>query len=275
MTRHPARVLLLLSLMTALTGAACRPLPVRSAATVHAQDLPTDPQALQMVAEEYIAKGDRISLENALVALDKYRRLEPKSIEPLWRTSLVAFLLADTAGPERKRRAYFADLGERQARAAIALAPTRVEGHYYLAINMGYTAQSKSFIRRLGALDLVPEIQKEGKIALMIDPRFDHAGPHRLLGALYLRAPGWPASIGDPEEALMHLMSAVEIDPSYPENHLYLAEALLANNRVADAAREVDKVLTLEPEAQTTWAQRLPRWQMEAEALKKRIRNRR
>lgn len=234
-----------------------------------------DPQALVMQAEEYIAQGDRVSLENALVVLDRYHRLEPQSIEPLWRTSLVAFLLADSAGDQRKRRAYFADLGERQARAAIALAPTRVEGHYYLAVNMGYTAQSKSFIRRLGALDLVPEIEKEGKIALMLDRRFDHAGPHRLLGALYLRAPGWPASIGDPEEALTHLMSAVEIDPSYPENHLYLAEALLANNRVAEANREVDKVLMLDATAQKMWAQRLPRWQVEAEALKKRIRNRR
>jgi tetratricopeptide (TPR) repeat protein len=271
-TRYPVRVLLVLA---ALFGAACRPLPVRSAATIRAQDLPADPQALMMQAEEYVAQGDRISLENALVVLEKYRRLEPQSIEPLWRTSLVAFLLADASGAERKRRAYFADLGERQARAAIALAPNRVEGHYYLAVNMGYTAQSKSFIRRLGALDLVPEIEKEGKIALMLDPRFDHAGPHRLLGALYLRAPGWPASIGDPEEALMHLMKAVEIDSNYPENHLYYAEALVANNRLDEAEREVNKVLMLDAEAQKTWAQRLPRWQIEADALKKRIRNRR
>ena len=275
MTRYPARVLFYLAVFTVLIGAACRPLPVRSAATIRAQDLPTEPQALVMQAEGYIAQGDRVSLENALIVLEKHHRLEPQSIEPLWRTSFVAFLLADAAGDQRKRRAYFADLGERQARAAITLAPTRVEGHYYLAVNMGYTAQSKSFIRRLGALDLVPEIEKEGKIALMIDPRFDHAGPHRLLGALYLRAPGWPASIGDPEEALMHLMSAVEIAPDYPENHLYLAEALLANNRVAEAEREVNKVLMLDAEAQKTWAQRLSRWQMEAEALKKRIRNRR
>jgi tetratricopeptide (TPR) repeat protein len=272
-TRYPARLLLLL--VAVFIGAACRPLPVRSAATVRAQDLPTEPQTLEMQAEQYIAQGDRISLENALVVLEKWHRIEAQSIEPLWRTSLVAFLLADAAGDQRKRRAYFADLGERQARAAIMLAPTRVEGHYYLAVNMGYTAQSKSFLRRLGALDLVPEIEKEGKIALMLDPRFDHAGPHRLLGALYLRAPGWPASIGDPEEALSHLMSAVELDPSYPENHLYLAEALLANNRVADADHEVDKVLMLDAEAKKAWAQRLPRWQIEAEALKKRIRSRR
>ena len=57
-------------------------------------------------------------------------------------------------------------------------------------------------------------------------PAFDDAGAYRVLGQLYVRAPSWPASIGDPDVAVELLQKAVEIAPGHPINHLFLVEAL-------------------------------------------------
>src|SRR5206468_3539257 len=47
------------------------------------------------------------------------------------------------------------------------------------------------------------------------------------LGLLYLDAPGWPTSIGSRTKARLHLRTAVELSPDYPENWLCLLEAFL------------------------------------------------
>jgi tetratricopeptide (TPR) repeat protein len=74
-----------------------------------------------------------------------------------------------------------------------------------------------------------------GERAAAIDPNFDHAGPHRLLGALYLRAPGPPAGIGSLRRAVEHLEKTAELAPDYPENLIFLAETYLKSRRCEEA----------------------------------------
>jgi hypothetical protein len=93
--------------------------------------------------------------------------------------------------------------------------------HYYLALNLGHLARTKS----LGALKLVEEMEKELKITLSLDEKFDHAGADRTLGCLYRDTPGWPVSVGSKTKAHLHLQRAVEFAPDYPGNRLALAEA--------------------------------------------------
>lgn len=69
------------------------------------------------------------------------------------------------------------------------------------------------------------------------DPRLDHAGPHRVLALVYLRAPGWPTGPGDPDAGLEHAKKAVELEPEYPPNQLCIAEALEAGGQT-DASLE-------------------------------------
>lgn len=75
---------------------------------------------------------------------------------------------------------------------AISLDKDRVEGSYYRAIATGlFAEQNKAYGRQA-----MNEIRANGERAITLDPKFDHAGPHRLLGAIYLRAPGPPSGIG-------------------------------------------------------------------------------
>lgn len=129
------------------------------------------------------------------------------------------------------------------ARHARELKPDGVEGHYWYAINVGWLADAD----RLYGLKAVGEMEPALKRAIELDERYDFAGPLRVLGILHLRTPGPPTSIGSSRKGLRLLQRAVELFPDYPENYLYLAEALRDNQRPDDARAALTKVLNAQP----------------------------
>src|SRR5262249_20901834 len=149
---HPR--LLWLPLLGALAGCPGRvgPPPV-SGAAVKPGELPADVPALIAYADAEQAKDRPLAVENALVAADKARLGEPKSYEVLWRGARAAAWLADDTD-DKDRRARFAQKGIDYAKAAIDADPHRVEAPYYLGINLGLLATTKT----LGAHDLVPQV---------------------------------------------------------------------------------------------------------------------
>jgi tetratricopeptide (TPR) repeat protein len=64
---------------------------------------------------------------------------------------------------------------------------------------------------------------------------------------LYLRTPAPPVSIGSPRKGLRSLQRAVELFPDYPENYLYLGEALRENGRTDEAKAALGKVMAAPP----------------------------
>ena len=145
--------------------------------------------------------------------------------EPTNTTTLVAFSRAafDWAEYARKdaEREDVALRGIEAARAAIAREPNNAAAHYWLGMNLGQLARTKS----LGALKLVREMEDEFTRALNLDENYDYAGPDRSLGLLYRDAPGWPTSIGSKKMAREHLERAVKLHPEFPDNQLALLES--------------------------------------------------
>jgi tetratricopeptide (TPR) repeat protein len=137
-----------------------------------------------------------------------------------WQFGRACFDWADFAKSDDQRES-LAVGGIAACRQVIARDPKSAPGHYYLAMNLGQLARTKT----LGALKIVDEMEREFKTALELDGKFDFAGPDRNLGLLYFEAPGWPASIGSKANARQHLQRAVQLAPGYPENHLCLLEA--------------------------------------------------
>lgn len=129
------------------------------------------------------------------------------------------------------------------ARQARALKADGVEGQYWYALAVGLLANED----RTYGLSAVGEMEAALKRAIEIDERYDMAGPPRILGILQLRTPPPPTSIGSPRKALRLLQHAVELFPDYPENYLYLAEALRDNGRADEAREALRKVLEAKP----------------------------
>lgn len=145
---------------------------------------------------------------------------DPGNVEATWKLARACFDCADLDEPQR---ATFAEEGIAAARAAVALDQKCGPAHYYLAMNLGQLARTRS----LGALKLVDEMEGEFLAAIRLDPTIDQAGPHRSLGVLYRDAPGWPISLGSEEKSRKHLETAVALSPAYPENALALTEGYL------------------------------------------------
>lgn len=254
-------------LATSLLAGCPKPPPPESAATVNLGQLPTTLDGLHQLAEKLYDPRDPVALENVLVVCERALELDAKDFTCGWQGARATFWLADAADGDKSRRAWFSDKGDKLAQRAIEAQPERVEGHYYRALNLGYLARTKT----LGALDLVGIIYKEGQKSAQLDPSYDHAGPLRLLGAVLLNAPGWPASIGDPEEAEEQLKKAVETAPDYPLNHLLYGEALIANDKPKEAIAQLDQASAQVSQPDYEWMK--PRLQAEVDAQLKKARS--
>ena len=167
---------------------------------------------------------------------------ETNTPEAAWHFARACFDRADYSlnDPER---AEIAQLGIAAARRGLQLNPRSAPASYYLGLNLGQLAQTRS----LGALKLVGQMEATFKKSIELDEKFDCAGAHRSLGMLYRDAPGWPASLGDRSKARRHLAQAVLLFPGYPDNQLSLLEAELKwGERKTVSARIPEVAKTLE-----------------------------
>jgi len=177
-----------------------------------------------------VARGDGPSgrmkqmiarLQEKYVDAQKRHLAQPAGTEAAWRFARACFDRAEFA-TNNVERATLAEQGITPCREQLARGVRIAPVHYYLAMNLGQLARTKT----LGALKIVDEMEREFKMARALDEQLDYAGPDRCLGRLYLEAPRI-GSIGSRTKARQHLQKAVELSPEYPENRINIAEAFI------------------------------------------------
>lgn len=205
-----------------------------------------------------------VNVTNAARLLEQAARTLRDDCDAQWQAAqALAFLAENETRTGFRREA--AKRGVVLARHARELQPDRVEGHYWYALNVGFLADTD----RSYGLDAVDEMEAALKKGIEIDERYDFAGPLRVLAILHLRTPGPPVSIGSPRRGLRLLQRAAELFPDYPENFLYLAEALRDNDKPDEAREALAKVLDASP-----WLDRQfesSKWKAEAEQLRRKL----
>jgi tetratricopeptide (TPR) repeat protein len=183
--------------------------------------LPPGREALLEEADRSVAAGPaRADLARSRAAAEAALRLHPSDGAAGWRLARALYLATLTA--EAPRAAELASRCIPTAQASVA-ACSDAEAALYLALC--FAARARARVDE--ALDLLPRMVEAAEEALRRDPTVEHAAPHRVLGGIYLRAPAWPTSVGDPDTALEHLYQAVHLAPEWAENHLIQGEALL------------------------------------------------
>jgi len=156
-------------------------------------------------------------------ALNLLRNAKEERIDESAAGTKICFLLADRTEADQARREDFASEGVRWAERALEQGnEERGDVNYYLAVNLGITVE-KHPVAAVKNLDrLVASLEK----ALALTPDVSSAGPYRVLGMVYLKAPPWPRGIGDGDKALELLREAVRRSPEYPPNRIFHARAL-------------------------------------------------
>ncbi|HEV2209243.1 MAG TPA: hypothetical protein VG167_10745 [Verrucomicrobiae bacterium] len=195
-------------------------------------------------------------------------REHPQEIKAAWQFGRACFDLADFA-TNKAQRAALAQQGIAACRNALAADTNSAPAHYYLGLDMGQLAQT----RTLGALRLVNEMEREFLDASRLDAAFDYGGPDRALGLLYRDAPSF-GSIGSRTKARQHLLRAVELAPGDPENRLNLLETYLKWNERKEARAQLDVLENGLPSARAkfsgaAWAGSWADWDSRIEAARK------
>jgi hypothetical protein len=138
--------------------------------------------------------------------------------------------------PDARRQAL--TRGMAAARVAIASAPNRPEGHFWLAANMG--ALAESFGLRMG-IRYRGQIRNELETVLRIDPAFQQGSADRALGRWYFLVPGLFG--GSNRKSEEHLRRSLTYDPTSHASLYFLAETLHAMHRDADARAALEKLI--------------------------------
>ena len=188
---------------------------------------------------------------------------DPKDLESAWKLARARYWLG-THAPEKSRKGYL-EAGIAAGRAAIALAPSRPEGHFWVAANMG--ALAESFGLRQG-LKYRGDIKDELLTVLRLDPGFQQGSADRALGRWYFKVPGLFGGSNKKSEA--HLRKSLTYNSNSAASLYFLAETLIDMGRKAEAGATLGKLLAapVDPD----WAPEDRDFKMQAQRLMQTLR---
>lgn len=169
--------------------------------------------------------------------IEKVLASNPNQYQWQWRQARTQYSLAKKAG-ESKSDHY--DLCILHSSLAIDLQPDSAVSYFYRGLCRGKQGEMKGVWASLG---IIEPFQEDMKKAVQLDPKVNHAGPHRALGKLYLELPFFLG--GDSDKAVFHLKEAVRLAPDYAENHLGLAQILVKKNNSTQARESLHKLIQL------------------------------
>jgi len=198
-------------------------------------------ERVRQADDYYLGRQKPENVRRALGLLRDGVAENPSDYEAWWRLSRSACYLArHTPKPEKMRLLQEAVVAGKRA---VALAPERVEGHFWLGAGYGLTAEERNFVR---ALLLVDTIRHEMETVVRLDPDYEQAAGERLLARLDYRAPFFKG--GDKRRSLDRLETCLT---RYPENSLtmlYLADTYLSFGLRDEAREQLENILALCPD---------------------------
>jgi hypothetical protein len=211
-----------------------------------------DPDAL------YAHRDDLASARAAeKIWADRLSR-DQKDFVSAWKLARVRYWLGGHA-TEQDRKALY-EAGIAAGRAAIAAAPDKPEGHFWVAANMGTLAES--FGLRQG-LKYRSEIKSELETVLKIDPGFQEGSADRALGRWYNKVPGmFGGSNAKSEE---HLRKSLTYNPTSTATLYFLAETLKSEGKNAEARATLQRLL--DAPLDRDWAPEDREWKEKARRL--------
>lgn len=178
--------------------------------------------------------------------------------EAAWRLGRAFFFLGqETAETTQAARAFYVQGIEASERAS-RLKPGRVEGCFWLGVNLALLAQleaedkstarnKNSFIARtlssFNALRHALRARRSLRCAVRLDHAYHGAGPLRVLARLEHKLPRYLG--GGTHHARTHFAQALETAPHNPVTRLYFAEMLLNVGDDVSARRELEILLRL------------------------------
>ncbi|MDT5061293.1 MAG: hypothetical protein QOH63_1752 [Acidobacteriota bacterium] len=193
----------------------------------------------------YDARGQ---LENVRASVELLRSDEcANDYEAAWRLGRALFFLGQEAGSEGEARAYHTR-GATACERAVELMPSRVEGHFWLGVNLALLARLESSFKALG---YALRARRFLRRALQLDPGYHAAGPLRVLARLQHKLPALLG--GGQKRARANFERAISLAPANTVTRLYFAELLIEIGDIKRARAELESLLNAPPDPAWTF----------------------
>jgi tetratricopeptide (TPR) repeat protein len=180
----------------------------------------------------------REQIENVRASVELLEEPWPHDdFEIAWRLGRALFFLGQEEQREVESRIFHAR-GAAVCVRAVRAQPLRVEGHFWLGVNLALQAET---MRRFAALPLALRARRELERAANIQPAYHAAGPLRVLARLKHKLPRLFG--GGHARARADFARAIELAPSNTVTHLYFAELLLDDGDFPSARHELETIL--------------------------------
>lgn len=189
----------------------------------------------------YAQRADLNQLRKGIISLRQALTKDPGNYEAAWKLAKFNYYLATHADDSKERDEAFRE-GVDAGKTAVQLQNEKPDGHFWLGANYGAAAQHST----IEGLATVDDIRNEMQTVLRLDEGYQDGSAYMVLGLVYLNAPGIVG--GDPKKAVEEFEKGLRFGEPNAFLHLYLAEAYKKVGRNDDARRELNKILTMNPD---------------------------
>lgn len=201
----------------------------------------------------------RESAQNVRASVELLRGTAQDDYEAAWRLGRALFFLGQETEEKSAARKLHRQGAEAAARA-VRLESPRVEGHFWLGVNLALQARVEPFWH---ALPDALRARSALRHAIEIDAAYHAAGPLRVLARLEHKLPRLLG--GSHTRARAYFARAVELAPANTVTRLYFAEYLLEQGARGEAHAQLRALLAVPDDPQ--WAFERKRDRARAEEL--------
>lgn len=189
----------------------------------------------------YEARDDMTKARMAVSVLRQAHAADYGNYEAAWKLARAAFFVGDRTDNDSERDHMFRE-GTMAGKVAVQLQPNKPEGHFWLGANYGGTAAHST----LANMSSFQDIKGEMEAVLKIDETYQGYSAYVGLGRLYLQAP--KVFGGDVGKAVEYLEKGIKLNPNNMVMRFHLAEAYEANNRNAEAKKQIETIIATTPD---------------------------
>ena len=216
---------------------------VDQAATTPAQKV--SPEAIEKALIEadsaFKQRGDLDKLRSSIKSLLSVRDPDNRNYQVEWTFAKQNYFLGKYA-PDGDEAEKALETGRDAGKLASRVDPSKPEGHFWYAANLGELAKRSPITVGLRS---VGDIKESMSKVIEIEPGYQAASAYDALAQIELatRMKG-----GDAQKALEYLEKGVQLAPDNTNIRLHLGEAYLAVKRDAEARKQLDYLLQMKPD---------------------------
>lgn len=198
------------------------------------------PETIAAADQFFKEREDIEKLRKAVELMSDMRDPANRNFEVEWKFAKYSFFLGKMLKEEKESGAAFTK-GKDAGRIASKIDPSRPEGHFWYAANLGELSRQSPITVGLKSVD---DIRDSMNKVLEIQPDYQGASAYDALGQLELKT---RLTGGKAEKAAEFLEKGLSIAPDNANIKLHLAEAYFALKKDAEAIKQLNDVIRMKP----------------------------